>query len=144
MGYRMQKNEYQRQMRQLAAHGTSSLAASRRRKDREEAGKESAKEGGPPPIPQLRSTTIQRNKPCPCGSGKKFKFCHLPGAVKQNIEATRALRMGKQTPVQEAPVQPLILEPQGEEHANASAGQTGGDQREAETFTLPSPAEVAA
>lgn len=21
---------------------------------------------------------IERNRPCPCGSGKKFKLCHLP------------------------------------------------------------------
>jgi preprotein translocase subunit SecA len=44
--------------------------------------------GGPSPedegvqIEQARSEKIPRNKPCPCGSGKKYKQCHgRPGAV---------------------------------------------------------------
>jgi preprotein translocase subunit SecA len=43
--------------------------------------------GAEPPIPSARAQTAQvagnnpyahagRNEPCPCGSGKKFKFCH--------------------------------------------------------------------
>jgi hypothetical protein len=42
----------------------------------------------PPPAPRLpamgaearavaRAMGIRRNDPCPCGSGKKFKVCHL-------------------------------------------------------------------
>lgn len=39
----------------------------------------------PPTPPQLRRKPVDptaigrvgRNEPCPCGSGKKFKFCHL-------------------------------------------------------------------
>jgi len=30
-------------------------------------------------------TRIPRNDPCPCGSGKKFKKCHLPWAEKENL-----------------------------------------------------------
>jgi hypothetical protein len=25
-----------------------------------------------------RGRKVRRNEPCPCGSGKKFKHCHLP------------------------------------------------------------------
>ena len=28
---------------------------------------------------------ISRNDPCPCGSGKKFKKCHLPWAEEERI-----------------------------------------------------------
>ncbi|HPG25176.1 MAG: SEC-C domain-containing protein [Spirochaetaceae bacterium] len=31
------------------------------------------------PAPYVRSEPkIQRNDPCPCGSGKKYKKCHAP------------------------------------------------------------------
>ena len=34
-----------------------------------------------PPGAAGRRKKIGRNDPCPCGSGKKFKACHLPQAV---------------------------------------------------------------
>lgn len=30
----------------------------------------------PRPVVQTKATDVGRNDPCPCGSGKKFKFCH--------------------------------------------------------------------
>ncbi len=34
-------------------------------------------EGGPAkPKPFRRDVRVGRNAPCPCGSGKKYKFCH--------------------------------------------------------------------
>jgi hypothetical protein len=32
------------------------------------------------------------NKPCPCGSGKKFKKCHFRNIVDQKAEAIREYR----------------------------------------------------
>jgi preprotein translocase subunit SecA len=31
----------------------------------------------PPTAQQLAAGRVGRNDPCPCGSGKKFKKCHL-------------------------------------------------------------------
>jgi preprotein translocase subunit SecA len=31
----------------------------------------------PPTLMQKRQKKVGRNDPCPCGSGKKFKRCHL-------------------------------------------------------------------
>jgi len=29
--------------------------------------------------PEVRKRKIQNNDPCPCGSGRKYKYCHKPG-----------------------------------------------------------------
>jgi uncharacterized protein YecA (UPF0149 family) len=29
--------------------------------------------------PEIKQRKIQNNDPCPCGSGRKFKYCHKPG-----------------------------------------------------------------
>jgi len=34
----------------------------------------------PPTQKQLKRMKVKRNDPCPCGSGKKFKKCHMRGA----------------------------------------------------------------
>lgn len=31
----------------------------------------------PGTVPRLRAFRLGRNDPCPCGSGKKYKKCHL-------------------------------------------------------------------
>jgi len=33
------------------------------------------------PRPIVGSSRVHRNKPCPCGSGRKFKKCHLNQAI---------------------------------------------------------------
>jgi preprotein translocase subunit SecA len=33
------------------------------------------------PAPRSRAEKVGRNDPCPCGSGKKFKACHLKPQV---------------------------------------------------------------
>jgi hypothetical protein len=33
----------------------------------------------PKPVPFRRQVRVGRNAPCPCGSGKKYKFCHGTG-----------------------------------------------------------------
>ncbi len=44
-------------------------------------------EDEPPPIPQARRVKPDRNGPCWCGSGKKYKKCHL--AADEEAERTR-------------------------------------------------------
>jgi hypothetical protein len=36
--------------------------------------------GGPGALP-VSVRKVGRNHPCPCGSGKKYKYCHMPGAA---------------------------------------------------------------
>jgi hypothetical protein len=50
------------------------------REAEEEASEVEAEESVPPPYIRL-APRIGRNDPCPCGSGKKFKKCCMPGAV---------------------------------------------------------------
>ncbi len=42
-------------------------------------------QGGPPPPPKIQPVRVEqkinRNDPCPCGSGKKYKSCHGANAV---------------------------------------------------------------
>lgn len=40
-----------------------------------------------PPI-QPGRPHVGRNEPCPCGSGKKFKSCHLTGRVSDVVTTT--------------------------------------------------------
>jgi preprotein translocase subunit SecA len=37
---------------------------------------ESGSAGAEPPKPKTAEKKPGRNDPCPCGSGKKYKFCH--------------------------------------------------------------------
>jgi preprotein translocase subunit SecA len=44
--------------------------------------------GGPAPAPVTRSAPrVGRNDPCPCGSGKKYKKCHMP--IDEGVESVR-------------------------------------------------------
>src|SRR5574341_1975002 len=42
----------------------------------------------PEPLPALRHEKVPRNAPCPCGSGRKYKKCHL-AEDQQRAEAAR-------------------------------------------------------
>jgi hypothetical protein len=39
------------------------------------------KVGGSETLP-LSVRKVGRNRPCPCGSGRKYKYCHMPGALR--------------------------------------------------------------
>ena len=34
----------------------------------------------------IKTETIKRNDPCPCGSGLKFKKCHISNNLKSHIK----------------------------------------------------------
>jgi uncharacterized protein YecA (UPF0149 family) len=51
----------------------------------------------------MRSFTVRRNKPCPCKSGKKYKFCCIEPI---NMPRLLCRRPGTPTPVK--PVKPVI------------------------------------
>ena len=40
---------------------------------------------------KLSNSGVGRNSPCPCGSGKKFKKCHIPRLEDETIEAETLL-----------------------------------------------------
>ncbi len=51
-----------------------------------------------------RLKTTGRNDPCPCGSGKKYKKCHLDGDEKEkHNELAEAAREREAEPVSEEP-----------------------------------------
>ena len=43
-------------------------------------------------------STLRRNDPCWCGSGKKYKKCHLAKDSAERIEAAYAARVAAQRP----------------------------------------------
>lgn len=45
------------------------------------------------------SNKIQRNYPCPCGSGKKFKRCHEPTQLRER-QVQRVQELARMNPVQ--------------------------------------------
>jgi hypothetical protein len=63
-----------------AAAAASELLASPSADTMAEAAAAATEEVAPPkPQPFRREVRVGRNAPCPCGSGKKYKFCHGTG-----------------------------------------------------------------
>jgi hypothetical protein len=50
---------------------------------------------------------IKRNAKCPCGSGKKFKACHMPGRAPDEVDEEKPCKKG---PGQNEPANEITAE----------------------------------
>jgi len=69
----------------------------------------------PKPAPAQQTAALNRNEPCWCGSGKKYKKCHLPSDAANHREAKITAQVAAQARRQAGIVPPTT-----------AAGKKGG------------------
>jgi SEC-C motif len=70
------------------------------------------------------TATPGRNDPCHCGSGKKYKACHL-AADEAKARAARAKAAAKAEPAVEAPAEPAKAAPVAPRHSTRQPWKGG-------------------